>query len=228
MQHQIHTCGSLKFLLLNVCGLRSRLKFAEFIAFVTSFDFIILVETKTDDLDASYFKEFFDEFDFDIACSNRKRLSFHRSGGLAVLYKKRFKQFVTFCEHENKNKKCSMWFTINKHLCGTDRDILAGAVYIPPEGSRYSNLDLFDELDNSIIDLKNIYCQNSHILLLGDFNAHTKTSNDFIRGNVFSEAFVSDLNGFPCDEYIPPPRFSYDKQKVNNYGYRLLELCKSH
>ena len=37
-----------------------------------------------------------------------------------------------------------LWFTISKELCF--KDIVFGVIYLPPEGSPHSSIDLFDKL----------------------------------------------------------------------------------
>ena len=46
--------------------------------------------------------------------------------------------------------------------------MLFRAVYIPPESSSYSAINLFDDLEEDIISL------------LGDFKAHTSNLQDFV------------------------------------------------
>ena len=51
-------------------------------------------------------------------------------------------------------------------------------MYIPPHGSKYSDINSFDEIETELVDLNqnNIY----DVCLLGDFNSRTKNENDFI------------------------------------------------
>ena len=55
---------TLSFLSLNVCGLRNRLKHEEFISYVTQFDIIVLLETKTDHQDRYHLEEAFSELGY--------------------------------------------------------------------------------------------------------------------------------------------------------------------
>ncbi|CAG2236220.1 DBP7 [Mytilus edulis] len=57
-------------------------------------------------------------------------------------------------------------------------DLLFGIVYIPPENSVYGSVDIFDEILEKIIDIT--VNKNYQVCLLGDFNAHTGTHDDFI------------------------------------------------
>ena len=63
-----------------------------------------------------------------------------------------------------------LWFTLSKHICATNDDVLFGAVYIPPENSDY-NLDgimeqFYFEVDENVSSFK-------HVIMMGDFNART-------------------------------------------------------
>ncbi|KAK7485563.1 hypothetical protein BaRGS_00023251, partial [Batillaria attramentaria] len=117
--------------------------------------------------------------------------------------------------------------TTTKEYTGYDKDVLLGGVYIPPEGSRYSTIDLFDELENSLVD--NVHRLDPYILLAGDFNAYTKLSDDFIDADDLMHDNVPGVEEYIVDStFIPPKRHSQDQHRPNNYGYRLLELCKAH
>ena len=47
-------------------------------------------------------------------------------------------------------------------------NVLLGCVYIPPENSRYSSVDAFDEVENELIFFQE---ENIHTILIVDFNA---------------------------------------------------------
>jgi hypothetical protein len=44
---------------------------------------------------------------------------------------------------------------------------LFGVVYIPPDNSIYSNIDMFNDIENTLLD------NDLQACLIGDFNAHT-------------------------------------------------------
>ena len=124
-----------------------------------------------------------------------------------------------------------LWFTVNNSLF--HELVLFGTIYIPPESSSYSNISIFDSIENDLISLNP---ENNHkICLLGDFNAHTSNAEDFIYVNehicdtfnlddvtrqVLNKSLLEDLG-------ITTARYSSDKSKIDNYGFRLLSLCKS-
>lgn len=124
-----------------------------------------------------------------------------------------------------------IWFSVDNSLF---HDLLLfGAVYIPPESSSYSSMSIFDDIENDIINLNS---DNKYrICLLGDFNAHTSDANDFVCINEhICDAFSLDditrqslHKSLLEDLGITTSRHSLDKSKINNYGTRLLSLCKS-
>ena len=50
-------------------------------------------------------------------------------------------------------------------------DIILGCVYVPPEGSKYSNSESFDEIEKELIALSKD--SNMYSAIVGDFNAKT-------------------------------------------------------
>ena len=129
---------------------------------------------------------------------------------------------------DDKNENC-LWFELN--LNTNCKKILKGAVYLPPEGSPYSSIDLFDKLEYDILNFTSE--SDSHLCLLGDFNARSGTLSDFtdIDENIadslldYESQFILSKNnlqdlGFPIDRYS-------NDQQTNNFGFRLIELCKS-
>ena len=67
------------------------------------------------------------------------------------------------------------WFSCSKLFTF---DILFCAIYIPPEGSRYSDIDIFDTLESDLLELNP---ENKfEVCLLGDFISHTNNNSDFI------------------------------------------------
>ena len=98
-------------------------------------------------------------------------------------------------------------------------------LFIPPENSSYSSINMFNDLEE---DIYNFSANNLHKLcLLGDFNAHTTTEHicdtfglDDITKQTLNKSLLEDLG-------ISTLRYSEDNWKINNYGKRLLSLCKS-
>ena len=61
--------------------------------------------------------------------------------------------------------------------CSICSNILLWATYIPPEGSTYSDISVFDNLESDWLELNE---NNSQVCLQGDFNARTGNNYDFV------------------------------------------------
>ena len=70
------------------------------------------------------------------------------------------------------------WCVLDGVLFNTEKDVLIGGVYMPPEGTPYASRYSFSDIENEILNINS--AEEYHILLLGDFNAHTGSSCDFI------------------------------------------------
>ena len=69
-----------------------------------------------------------------------------------------------------------------------DESILFCVVYIPPENTTYSKIDMFDTLEELYIQYKD---DKSHFCLLGDINARTRNLSDHI---IVDDQLLNDLN----------------------------------
>ena len=108
-------------------------------------------------------------------------------------------------------------------------NILFCVIYIPPEGSIYGNIDIFYTLESDLTELNPD--NDFEICLLGDFNSHTNNDsacvlldNNIIQKldmhNIYDRISIKGV-GFPTG------RFNSDNSQINNYGHRLLEICRS-
>ena len=125
-----------------------------------------------------------------------------------------------------------MWFKLDKSIFGYEKDVLCGAVYIPPEGTKYSEIGLFDDLATDIISLN--ANNTSDIILIGDFTARTQTKPDFVS---IDYDLLQDLNlEYALSDSIsekeillklsiPLTRKNSDANS-NNYGNKLVNFCK--
>ena len=142
--------------------------------------------------------------------------------------------FITI--DKQSNSKLALLFTVSKHIFGSKtniNDLFCGVVYIPPYGSRYASADPYTEIQQELLR----FCgDNKNILLFGDFNSRTKDLSDFTE----VDDFISDVFGtenllsenaemFNCfnQTNIPILRKSADAS-VNQYGYSLIDFCKSN
>ncbi len=215
----------MKICSLNVCGLNSKNKFTEFRDFLNSYDVCLLQETKLSKCDVTVSE--FDEFK-----------SFHKirekgsGGGLTVLIKNHLyvNKFVEVIETNNQHV---MWVRISKDFIGLEKNVYVGNVYVPPEGSRYGDVEHFVDIESEWVDI----CANddSFLILGGDFNSHSGNLNDLVEFDnyVFDESFIDsqDELWLSYDNLralnFDLQRYNTCKQRVNNFGNRLVEMCKN-
>ena len=213
---------------LNVCGLKSKLSCPEFIENCQNTDINFFQEVKTDELDEDYIKEMLLKYDLNVIFKHRLKISKHRSGGLAVIYKKGLECCIKAVESD---LQVVQWITFTND----STSILFGNCYFPPEGSKYCNENSFDLLNVELIS-KTIELNIDDTCLLGDFNAKTKTELDYIENtDLNTESFediyeigndvgaTQDLNQFD----ISLTRVNRDVSPLNKAGRLLLETCKN-
>jgi len=214
-----------------VCGLNKRLEDPEFNSFIESYDLILLMETKIDDTDVDIINEHAKQLKLKCYFHNRFALAKPKSGGIIVLYKEHLQHNIQELKTDSKFVK---WFMLNVKCGFSQKKMLFGAVYIPPESSVYANPSSFDEVENELISIAH---ETTCVFLAGDFNAHTATKADYFALN---EDMIMEMD-MDLDEAsdiniedklnllgIPTQRGSSDMHRVDNFGNRLLEMCKSN
>lgn len=208
---------SIQILSINVGGLQRRLQGPDFEDFIQNYSLICIQETHFDGFDSINIEGF-----TALPLMIRKRAR-NRSGGIAILVKDNMLDKVKILKNSGEN---FYWFTLLNCFAV---NILFCAVYIPPECSAYSEIGLFDTLESDLVQLNSD--KNFEVCLLGDFNAHTCSDSDFITiddtieqnlhiDNIYDRVSIEDL-GFS------PYRYNSDNTQIDNYGKRLLEMCRS-
>lgn len=108
---------------------------------------------------------------------------------------------------------------------------LFGGFYIPHEGSKYHNREVFEIILSDLMNINHTF--SMPLCFVGDFNSRigslndlciTDPSNGNINNNVFLNNGPGDLNN--CESFSIPPRNSCDAV-INNNGRSLIEFCKS-
>lgn len=151
---------------------------------------------------------------YEFACKCRKSRT--PSGGVCLAIRN---ELFKNCEILESRHDYIHWCRIKSSAVTLHKDIICGVVYIPPESSRYSDISLFDDLENDIAEWRNKY--DCYFCIAGDFNAHTGENPDFFED-------VANVDNSDNDSRLTlPSRSSQDNMRINNYGNRLLELCSS-
>ncbi|VDI07398.1 Hypothetical predicted protein, partial [Mytilus galloprovincialis] len=206
----------IKILSLNVCGIKSKLKAPDLEELCANYDVLCFCESKLDQYD-------------DIEIENFKALpplnrsnAKCKSGGIIVFVRENIYENVKVLHSSCENV---LWFAVNDVLY---KNVLFGSVYIPPENSNYSKIDIFDVIEADLI--RHTAEKDYNVCLLGDFNARTGIKSDFtlldgyVCNSVQLEDIVDVVNLENFD--VKTSRYNFDKN-VNNYGNRLLQLCKN-
>ena len=157
----------LRILSLNVCGLVSKLKNPDFVEFITAYDIICLTETKLDQYDEVDILE-----GFTLLSTVNREFCKAKSGGICIFVRENLCKYVSVKNQFTGSSHCTLWFEIDDRLLFNET--LFGVIYIPPENSLYSDISMFDDIEDVLINV------DSQVCLLGDFNAHTSNVNEYI------------------------------------------------
>ena len=205
---------------LNAGGLRKRLNTPEWEETTSSYDIVCIQETHFDAYDS------LDSLGFKCLPLITRNNAKVRSGGLAILVREHLYDSIKILKSEGDHY---YWFTLINHF---PQDIAFCCVYVAPEGSNYSNKDYFESLEADILYFAS---HNYKFCLLGDFNAHTNNELDFtcVDDNIqqslnIGNAIDNNLGFCPLEELgFSKERHNSDLSHIDNFGKRLLELCKS-
>ena len=204
----------LSFLHWNVNGLSSKLHDNDFVSYVSSFDFVCLVETFMDKFEATCFSGHEPGY----LPAARFTKTGRPSGGVVFLVKNEFLSYVKRVKVESINFGA---FVISKSLFHCDKDVLYVFSYIQPEGSPYYvHFDCSNGvalLEDFLTDCLLIH-SDVYILLCGDLNS--RISNISHECQDFSDFFQFQHVSHP----VSVNRRSED-MILNNYGKLLLNLC---
>ncbi|CAG2188707.1 unnamed protein product [Mytilus edulis] len=198
------------------------LLYPEFKSLLDKHDIVCLTETKLDDVDE------IDCDNFIFHYKNRKKLANHKSGGIALGFKKYLDKYIKYIQSD-----CQfvLWFSIDKKVLDLPKDAIFGIIYIPPINTSYTSEDAFTEIE---FELQNFCSKTNYITMLGDFNSRTGNLSDFYnidKDSSFENNFtdyneLSDVD--VLDELgIPRLRNSIDTV-VNGYGRKFIDFCKNN
>ena len=218
--------------LINVCGLKKKLKCLDFVSTIQEFDILMVCETKLDDMDIPEITNYFDDLGYYVFFQNRQVLSTYRSGGVLIAIRHCLVKYVNL---KTTNYDNMIVLDIDKKLHGYEKNLLLICVYVPPHSSRYSNVTLFDRISDVIL---NYHESDYYYLLGGDLNAHTLEMNDVfhIDESLYDILDLRDDVRELLDTQrmleildIPTKRKSVDtKTDGSGYGRALIDICQNH
>ena len=184
-----------------------------------------------------------DSFDFDgFTCFMKNRSIYKsKSGGIALLVRNQILNMVKIVEHVDFQRRIEKrlrkfyrfvdFCVFNDGLffelpCETQNDtnckkLLVCALYIPPEGSVYSNRSSFTELEETLLHIN-----LDNVLIMGDLNARTGDSSDYIWDTAALDNVLDDVSTTELMKMynIQQDRRSQDVGK-NNFGHALIDFC---
>ena len=200
-----------------MCNLLTKFRAPELEELCNTYDILCFSESKLDQYDEVEIKSF-----KALPPLNRKNAK-RKSGGIIVFVRDFLYENVEVLKSCNENV---LWFIVNDNVF--EYPVLIGSVYIPPESSTYSNIDIFDVIESDLI--KYTSETNCKVCLVGDFNAHTGTKSDFTQINdyVCSSVELDNIVNIVSLETlgIDVTRYNSDLS-VDNYGNRLLQMCQN-
>ena len=149
----------------------------------------------------------------------RKKAALARShsGGIAVLIRNHIATHATMCDWSNPS---CLAIRLQGSVLNYERDLYVLTVYIPPEGSSYlkaNAIQPFHLLRSSYAKIPT----GAHVVLLGDFNAHTNSQSG--DSTEIHPSVLPDID--LTSSYNQPARLSLDKRPVDSYGRQLLQFC---
>ena len=94
------------------------------------------------------------------------------SGGTLIAFDETMKSYVKIV----KQTDIVVWLCIKRDILKVRKDLYIGFIYIPPQGSPYSDIEHFQEIINDI----EVYICKGDVVISGDFNARTSNVDDYV------------------------------------------------
>ncbi|MEW8547682.1 MAG: endonuclease/exonuclease/phosphatase family protein [Candidatus Thiodiazotropha sp.] len=166
---------------LNVCGLKRRSQYPDFIEYFDKYDLICFVETKLEDTDVVSIPG------FQCFSQPRKQKYIRKSGGIALYAKN---DIFEHCKHLSTDSDYIMWISIDKSSTSMDENLIIGVTYVPPSQSRFFNDEELQTLENEITSMCS---SHKYVYITGDLNARTANLIDYVQLDEFlAEEFELD------------------------------------
>ena len=184
---------------------------------INSYDIFCMTETHCNSTDCPILPG------YKVYLNNRpkQKNAWRASGGIACFVKESISKGVKFIETMKHSEIC--WLKLTKGFFHLLNDMYICIVYMSPHNSSFTSRreDLFEVIENNISTLDTM----NQILILGDFNARTGTEPDFtMYSNIDKHLPGFDTNLLDICNCL---RCNCDTHAVDNYGRKLLDMCKS-
>ena len=102
-------------------------------------DFVILTETKLDDIGVEDISKKLSDLGYFIFTKNRSHCSTHRSGGILVAIRNTLQNY---CKQIESDALLVYGFLLINVFSDIKKKLLCGAVYLPPKGTKYSDINM--------------------------------------------------------------------------------------
>ena len=200
-----------KLILWNVNGIGDNLGDTDMQNVLNENNIVVLIETmKRDD----YQVDISNKICYHFARARQNNESKRASGGTPIAFDETLKSHVNIV----KQTDIVVWLCIERDILKVRKDLYIGFVYIPPEGSPYSDIEHFQEITNDI----EVYISKGDVITSGDFNARTSNVDDYVT----VDSGFDFLNDFIESDPNRMIRQNPDGC-LNNFGRRLIDLCKT-
>ena len=139
-------------------------------------------------------------------------------GGIAIYYRKSLRPGIKFIKDETDY----VWLKLCKSFFGMVKDVYLCLSYIPPEYDNYyksRGIDSISMIEEDVVSFMNL----GSVMLMGDFNARTGDSLDYIE----SDDFIGVDESWYEPDVMALSRTSCDLASPCARGKRLLDLCRS-
>lgn len=72
-----------------------------------------------------------------------------KSSGIIIIYKSQIDKFLEFPKSKSSFVQ---WLRINNDFLHIPENLVIGCVYVPPENTKYSSPEAFDEIESEMLD----------------------------------------------------------------------------
>ena len=191
---------SLRILSINVGGLRNKMESPDLETFIINYEIVCIQRAHFDVYDSISINDY-KLLPIMVRCNARSR-----SGGIAVLVRETIFDTIKVVQNSGERFYC--------FSCSICSNVLFCVTYIPLEGSIYSDMTTFGNLESDIRELSQR--KDPQICLQGDFNARTGNQSDLVIIDENIEQFLHSDNsndelakisigdlGFPTERHNP-------------------------